>query len=124
MIVHLFKFASVAAVALLDVAFNAAPAAAGGCGYSGCETAAPAPVVVYQSGCGCGGGSYYYSYAPASTYPSSAYYGYAAYGDAGYGYPGYGYGYAYARARSCAGVSPYRCVHRFYQPRSVGARAR
>jgi hypothetical protein len=116
MILHLFKFGSVATLMLLSLAFNATPAAAGGCGYGcGVVEVAPPPPVVYQqscSCCGCGGSAYYY--APANTSPS-AYYGYAGYGYADSGYPAYGYGYAGAAYR--ASVAPSRYVNRFYRPR-------
>jgi hypothetical protein len=92
---RVFKFAPVAALALLSLSFNAAPAAAGGCGYSDCYSA-PAPVVTYQSsGCGCGGSSYY---APTTSYAPSNYYGSSYYGSGYYGYASVGrpiarYGY-------------------------------
>ncbi len=80
MMLRKFKYSCAAAVSLLGLAFGAAPAAAGGCGYYGCRAAAAVVVVqpyIYQSCscCGCSVSGYYYAYAPAYVYRPS-YYGY------------------------------------------------
>ena len=90
------KFGAVAAVvSLLGVAFAAAPAAAGGCGYNGCggEVIVVRPQPIFPS-CGCGAASYGYG---GYGYGSYGGYGYGRYdGYGGYGYPEYGYrGYGY-----------------------------
>ena len=58
MMLRKFKFGCVAAASLLGLAFGAAPAAAGGCGYYGCGAAAVVVVQPYAyqscSCCGCG----------------------------------------------------------------------
>jgi hypothetical protein len=112
MVLRLCKLGSAAALLLLSLAFNAAPAAAGGCGYYGCGAVevAPPPVVYQQSCSCCGCGSSYYAYAPTSAYAGYAEYDYPAYG---YGYPGYGY----AGAGYRAAIAPYRYTNRFYRPR-------
>jgi hypothetical protein len=89
------KFAAVAAISLLSLSFEAAPAAAGGFWENGCCGGAvivqPAPI--YPS-CSCGTANYGLSY--SSGYGGG--YGPAYYGGYGPGYPGgydggYGPGY-------------------------------
>ncbi len=129
MILRMFKFTYVAALLLFGLAVT--PAAAGGCGYYGCEGAAPVVIqpYVYQSCscCGCGGSSYYYAYAPANTYPAYGYAGYGGYGYGGYGYGAYGYAAAYGYGAYgygyAAEYAPRAYVNRFYRPRiHVGPR--
>jgi len=131
------KFGAVAAVvSLLGVAFAAAPAAAGGCGYNDCggEVIVVRPQPIFPS-CGCGAASYGYGgygyggYGYAYGYGGYGYgrydgyggYGYPEYGYRGYGYPGYGYrGIGYRgigyRGIGYRGVG-YRGIHRgFYRP--------
>jgi hypothetical protein len=85
MMVRKLKFAAVAAISLLGLSFEAAPATAGGCWYDGCGSAVivqPVPVYPSCSCCSCGSASYGLGY----------YGGY----DGGYGlgyYGGYGGGY-------------------------------
>src|SRR6185503_399793 len=94
------KFGAVAAVvSLLGVAFAAAPAAAGGCGYNDCggEVIVIRPQPIFPS-CGCGAASYGYGGYGYGGYGYRRYdgyggYGYPEYGYRGYGYPGYGIGY-------------------------------
>ena len=81
MMVRKLKFAAVAAISLLGLSFEAAPATAGGCWYDGCGSAVivqPVPVYPSCSCCSCGSASYGLGY-------------YGGYGG-GYG-PGYYGGY-------------------------------
>ncbi|MGA6962820.1 MAG: hypothetical protein WBZ51_04180 [Xanthobacteraceae bacterium] len=61
MMVSKLKFAAVAAISLLGLSFEAAPATAGGCWYDGCGSAVivqPVPVYPSCSCCSCGSASY------------------------------------------------------------------
>ena len=61
MMVRKLKFAAVAAISLLGLSFEAAPATAGGCWYDGCGSAVivqPVPVYPSCSCCSCGSASY------------------------------------------------------------------
>ena len=91
MMVRKLKFAAVAAISLLGLSFEAAPATAGGCWFDGCGSAVIVqPVLVYPScSCCCGAASYGLGY----------YGGYGGgYGLGFYGGYGGGYGPGYYRA--------------------------
>ena len=115
MMLHLSKFAAVAALLVSGLAFGVTPAAADGCDYNDCAPAppvavapapppvavVPAPVYVYPQP---------YTYVPAYAYAPV------------YAYPRpYAYGY---RRYGYAGIRPYGYVNRFYYPRHVGVRGR
>jgi hypothetical protein len=98
MMVRKLKFAAVAAISLLGLSFEAAPAAAGGFWENGCCNAVivqPVPVYPSCSCCSCGAASYGLGYSGSyygSGYGAGYYGGY----DGGYGsgnYGGYGPGY-------------------------------
>jgi hypothetical protein len=86
------KLASIAALPLLSVLFGAAPAAAGGCGYSGCGGEV---VVVQPQTCGCESSAYSGGYTQPYAYQQPSYY-YGGYG-AGLYRGGYGGGAGFYR---------------------------
>jgi hypothetical protein len=97
MMVSKLKFAAVAAISLLGLSFEAAPATAGGCWYDGCGSAVivqPVPVYPSCSCCGCGSASYGLGYYGGYGGGYGLGYGGGYYGGYGGGYyGGYGGGY-------------------------------
>ncbi len=87
MMMRILKFAAVAAISMFGLAFEAAPAAAGGCWYNGCGGVAVQPVPYVYSSCSCCGcGAPSYGVGCCGGYAGGLY-------GAGYG-AGYGPGYA------------------------------